>query len=162
MKSEFSYVGRKTAKENRESKLSRVRRELKFEGEINDCRKYVQVLIFLFFIFTEPEMSVNLSSMFQQLAAIAKDKPLKKANDLTIGQFYNIHGITRPEGGFDSLLLESDDFVIFLPKQYSKVETLDEIRLKDDYKFTVDQIFITRNGLFSSKLSFYKGMVKLN
>lgn len=99
--------------------------------------------------------------MLQQLAELSNNKPLKKCVDLEIGKKYPLLKISRPESKFGNLLLESNEFKMFLPQRYNYIKPT-PIREDEKYFFMIDEIIKLKSDLFSCKVAFFDGEKKLN
>lgn len=119
---------------------------------------------FLFTVLTPPFESTSASSslcMFKEMAGMAvREKPLLKSQDLEVDKRYRILKLSRPNTGFGSLLVESENFFLFLPSLYKKAIIV-PINESDDYYFSIDKLLPLKNDKFTVLLSFYNGQEKL-
>lgn len=91
----------------------------------------------------------------EQLANIDREKPVFKFSDLIIGQQYNIIRIFRTDSGFKSLMMETPEFLIYLPARYKAIAVCSD-DLHSNYSFSIEGFFTTKSGSDSAKLQFYQ------
>lgn len=109
----------------------------------------------------QTSMRVNtVSSMMEQLANVDREKPVIKFSDLIIGEKYSIIRIFRSENGFKSLMMETSDFLVYLPNRYKAITVCSD-DLRGSFAFSVESFFTSKQGQDTPKLSFYQNGKKL-
>jgi len=101
------------------------------------------------------------SAMFKGFAEAAREKEVKKAADLTLKERYRIERIITADGKYGTVIIvETKNFLYYLPQKYSNA-MVSTSKIKENYEFSVDKLFLLKNGHHSAKISFYLDGKKL-